>query len=339
MSERVINLTSAEIGALWTDYQSKSLAKYMLQFMLKHIKDSDIYSVAQSAYNNSSADLEVLHDIFDNAQFATPIGFSEEDVNMDAPWLFSDMFCLSYTNFMAKVGMVTYSTALAMSHRTDIRQYFTKVMSETNTLFNQSMDILLKKGANARHPYIEVPNETDFIDNKSYLSGLNPFSDKRPINAIELSHLYTNILTNSTGMKLCIAFAQTSPNKEVQEYMLRLKEVAKKHVKFFSDKMLDEDIEVPQLPDVGVSSSTTQTFSDKMMMYHITVIIAAGIGNYATAGAASQRSDLAVNYERLSLEVSRLAKSGGDIMIKHHWLEQPPGTKNLDKLLKKKNDN
>ena len=71
-------------------------------------------------------------------------------------------------------------------------------------------------------------------------------------------------------------------------------------------------------------------------MFHIAMIAAAGMGNYALATVASQRSDLALNYERLSLEIAQYAKDGADIMIDHAWLEQPPGTQDKEKLSKKK---
>ncbi|MDA6082981.1 DUF3231 family protein, partial [Escherichia coli] len=77
---------------------------------------------------------------------------------------------------------------------------------------------------------------------------------------------------------------------------------ANKHIKIFSDILLQNDIPTPRLPDVSVSNSVTQTFSDKLIMFHMSLISAAGTGNYATAAAASQRSDLAMNYERLSIE-------------------------------------
>ncbi|WP_141235396.1 DUF3231 family protein, partial [Priestia megaterium] len=43
-----------------------------------------------------------------------------------------------------------------------------------------------------------------------------------------------------------------------------------------------------------------------------------------------------MNYERLSFEVAQYAKDGADIMIRHNWLEQPPGTKDKEQLAKKK---
>ena len=340
MSDKKIPLTSAEIGMLWTAYMNYSTAKCILGFMLKSVEDQDIKPIVQFTYDISSENLEKLNTIFQKESYAVPTGFNEkDDVNENAPWLFTDIFCLTYVNQMAKIGIVTYGAALSMSTRIDIRELFTEAMDQVIRLYNQSTDISLEKGINTRHPYIGVPKETDFVDNKNYLSGLNPFSEKRPLNSIEISHLYHNIITNSVGIKLCLAFAQTSPTKEVQEFMLRAKEISKKHIEVFAEKMLNEDITAPQLPDVAVSDSTTNTFSDKLAMFHITLMMSAGYGNYAAAGAASQRSDLMVDYQRLSLEVARLYKSGADIMITNKWLEQPPGTVNREYLAKNKGEN
>src|SRR5699024_7222017 len=201
--------------------------------------------------------LEQLLAIYEQNQFAVPNGFSEQDVNMEAPRLFTDIFCLSYVNHIARVGMVTYGGFVAMSARKDIRDYFTHALEKSTSLFNQSMDISLSKGINARHPYMEVPKEMFYVHSKKYMSGLNPFSDKRSLNAIEVSHLYMNILTNSIGLKLCIAFAQTSQTKKIQDFMLREKAISKKHIKVFVDKLLQNDMEAPHVPDVAVSDSAT----------------------------------------------------------------------------------
>ncbi|QKY69354.1 DUF3231 family protein [Lentibacillus sp. CBA3610] len=336
MSEENIYLTSAEIGSLWTCYMQDSMSINILNFMLKHIKDADIKPSIQYAYDLSSDHLKQLRTIFEKDQYTEPNGFTEQDVHMDAPWLFTDTFCLTYVNHMAKVGMIAYSGFLSMSARKDIRDYFTQALNDTAELYNQASEIALTKGINARHPYIEVPKTADYVDSKEYLSGLNPFRNHRPLNAVEISHLYMNVLTNTIGAKLCIAFAQTSPSKDVQDFMLRGKEISQKHIRIFTDTLLKDDIETPQVPDVAVSDSTTQTFSDRILMYHMSLLSASGFGNYATAAAASQRSDLMINYERLSLEISRLAKSGADIMIKHEWLEQPPGIRDRVSLAKNK---
>lgn len=336
MKEPVIRLTSSEIGTLWTGYMNDSMAKQVLRFMLKHVQDPDIKPVIQYAYDASASHVEKYQAIFEAEQYKPPTGFTEKDVNMDAPWLFTDVFCLSYVNHMARVAMETFSGCIAVSYREDICDFYSQCLKEANTLYTQSLQTGKHKGISYRHPYIEVPKESDYVESKKYMSGLNPFSEKRPLNAIEISHLFLNVMTNSIGVKLCLAFAQTSPLKEVQEYMLRLKKVSKKHIKLFVDTLLKEEIQSPNMSDVAVSNSTTQTFSDKLMMFHVSVLVSAGIGNYARAGVASQRNDLTINYERLSLEVARLVKSGADLMIKNNWLEQPPGIKNKDELAQHK---
>ncbi|GAA0331567.1 hypothetical protein GCM10008967_22710 [Bacillus carboniphilus] len=336
MVQEKIHLTAAEIGCLWTTYLNDTMSKCILSHMFIHIQDPDVKPIIEFAHKIVCEHIDFLKTVFEKEQYALPTGFSDQDVQHDAPWLFSDTFCLTYVNQMAKVGMLSYSGFLAMSARDDLRTYFTTCLSETSTLYNRSTEIALNKGVFARHPYMEVPKQVDFIDDKNYFSGLNPFGNKRPLNAIEISHLYMNILTNMIGIKLCLGFAQTSPTKEIQQYMIRGRDISNKHVKIFTETLLTNNIEAPQLPDLSVSSSTTQTFSDKLLMFHMSFLSAAGMGNYATAAAASQRSDLGVNYERLSLEIGQYAKSGADIMIKHNWLEQPPGTIDREELAKNK---
>ncbi|WP_051681501.1 DUF3231 family protein [Virgibacillus alimentarius] len=309
MHDRKVRLTSGEIASLWTAYMNNSMSKYILKFMLKYIEDQDIKPIIQKTYNNASKSMEDLASIFENEQYAIPNGFTEKDVNMNASWLFSDTFCLTYVNHMAKVGMIAYSGFISMSNREDICDFFSIGLTETNNTYNESLKLALYKGISARHPFIETPKHTDYVDSKKYLSGLNPFSDKRPVNAVEISHLYMNILTNAVGAKLCLAFAQTSTNKDVQDYMLRGKEISQKHMKIFVDTLMKDNVDVPQVPNVTISNSTTPTFSDKLIMFHMNLIISSGTGNYSTAASASQRSDLMVNYERLSFEVMRLAKN------------------------------
>jgi len=339
MDEKGASLTSAEIASLWSNYMSDSLATCVTGHMLKHIEDPEIKLIVQSAYDIASSHLEQLRTIFNQEAFAIPNGFTEQDVNMNAPRLFSDMFCLTYVNNMAKIAMVTYSGFVAMSIREDIRNYFTQALTTTAGSYNQSCAIALSKGFSIRPPYIEVPKETDYVDSKKYLGGLNPFSEKRPLNAVEISHLDKNAKTNTLGFKLCLAFAQTSPSKDVQDYMLEGKDISQKHIKYFTSTLMKDNVEMPNSPDTSIGNSTTWTFSDKLMMFHMSLISAAGIGNYATAAAASQRLDLAMNYERFSVEIAGFAKSGADLMIKHNWLEQPPGIKDREELARNKEGN
>ena len=337
MTEHKTKLTSSEIACTWTGYLNDSMSKCILGYFLKHIEDKEIKSIVQMAYDLSSVHLEKLRALFQTEEIPLPIGFTNEhDVNKDAGRLYTDTFIRTYGNHMAKVGMLAFSGFLSMSARKDIRLYFKEGLQEASNLYDGSSDIALSKGLFVRAPYIAYPTQPDTVDSKSYLSGFSFFSKERPLNAIEISHLYMNIQTNIIGSKLSLSFAQTSQREKIQNWMLRGAQISEKHVQIFTQALLDNHIQPPVPHDIAISDLTTPVFSDRLAMFHMSFLSAAGTGNYATAAAASQRSDLVVNYERLSLEIGKYAKAGADIMIQHEWLEQPPGTKDKEQLAQKK---
>ena len=337
MTKHHTQLTSSEIASIWTGYMNDSMSKCILSYFLNQIEDEDIRTVIQFAYDISFKHLEKLTNIFQQEKLPIPTAFTMgHDVNLNAPHLFTDSFMLIYINHMAKAGMLAYSGFVSMSAREDIRTYFITGLQEVSALFNQSSIFALSKGVFIRSPYISYPTTTDYVDSKQYLSGFSFFSKQRPLNSMEISHLFMNIQTNLIGAKLSLAFAQTSPRKDVQDWMIRGSKIAEKHIQIFTKALLNNDIQSPISSDIAISDSTIPTFSDKLTMFHMSFLTAAGPGNYATAAAASQRSDLFLNYERLSFEIAQYAKDGADIMIRHEWLEQPPGTKDKEQLAKKK---
>ncbi|UOQ94840.1 DUF3231 family protein [Halobacillus shinanisalinarum] len=337
MTENRTKLTSSELASIWSSYMNDSMSKCVLSYFLKHVEDDEIRSIVQFAYDISSTHIKKLTSIFQLEELPLPTGFTKEhDLNGNAPKLFTDMFMLHYINHMAKVGLLAYSSFMAMSARKDIRAYFMEGLQETSDLYDNSSDVLLSKGLFVRAPYIAYPTRTDFVDSKKYLNGYSVVGKQRPLNTVEISHLFMNIQTNMIGNKLALSFAQTSPNEQVQKWMLRGADISKKHVEIFMKALMNNNIQPPASSDVSITDSTTPPFSDKLALFHMGLLSGAGTGNYATAAAASQRNDLMVNYERLSLEIARFAKDGADLMISNGCLEQPPGTIDKHKLAKTK---
>jgi len=327
MNQNNVSLTAAEIGILWTSYIYDTMTLPFLKFMKHKVQDTDIIPVAEEAYRISSPHVEELEQIHQKENLPIPYGFTDKDVSMEAPDLFTDTFKLTYILHIGRVGMLTHSASLSLAARADIRAYFGDCLSRVQSLYQLASDVALKKGLYLRRPYIPYPKEIDFIHNKSYLSGLNPLTKykQRILNAIEISHLSLNIETNQIGVMLSSAFMQTAQSKEVKDYMKKGKEISKKQIKVLSDTLMNDDIQAPISADHAVTDATTNVFSEKLMMNMMSFLSSAGLGNYATAASASQRSDLMLNYERLSAEIAQFAKDGVDIMIKNKWLEKPPG--------------
>ncbi|MCY8234491.1 DUF3231 family protein [Priestia endophytica] len=116
--------------------------------------------------------------------------------------------------------------------------------------------------------------------------------------------------------------------------MLRGKHLSQKYIEIFSDFLVKEDLPAPMAWDSAVSDSTTSVFSDKLIMFHVSAMIAAGIGNFGMAIATSPRRDLGLKYESLIPEISLYAEDGANIMIKNGWMEEPPQADDREDLMK-----
>jgi hypothetical protein len=317
-----VKITSAELAQLWAQFMNDSGSKCVLSFFLEKAEDPEISSVIEFALRLSKTHIEKLTAIFDKEDYAVPYGFKvEEDVDLSAPKLFTDSYVLHFIHQMSKIGLTNYSASVASSVRADITDYYMECLSETMQLYKLSKDLLLAKGLYVRSPVI--PNEkVEFVNKQAFL--FDVIGEKRPLIVAEVGNLYANIQRNILGVATLLGFSQVAKDKEVTQFLLRGIDIGKKHVKVFGAKLEECNLPVPAALSAEVSSSTSYTFSDKLMMFFTTGLIALSIGYYGTGVAQSPRMDLAVMYNRLSLEVQLYSEDGSNIMIHNKWLEQPP---------------
>ena len=111
-----------------------------------------------------------------------------------------------------------------------------------------------------------------------------------------------------------------------------MKETPFPSIEKFSDVLLKDDIQTPISSDYAITDSTISVFSEKIMMFQMSLLSSAGFGNYATAAAMSQRSDLTLMYESMSGQIGLYAKEGEKFMIENKWMEEPPAPPNRDQL-------
>lgn len=327
-------ITSSEMAMLWTQYMQNSMSVQILKYFCETVEDNDICLVVEQALDISERVVKEIGQIFQLEQIPFPDGFSEDDVDLKSPRLFSDGFMLSFIESLGTAGMLAWSISQGTSTREDIRSLFTTFLAENSKLFNLTVDTGLSKGIYIRPPYISKPEEIEYIEGKKYLlSGLKP-SNKRTLNYVEILHLFQNIKTNSVGEMISMGFAQTTNSEEVMAFMRRGKEISQKHIKIFTKILSGSDLHAPTSWDNCVTDSTTRVFSDKLMMFLMSVLSASGQGNYATASTASMRYDLVINYQRLSVEIALFAKDGLEILISNNWVEEPPQTPDRDELFK-----
>ncbi len=330
ISNQKVKMTSSEISNLWAQYMSDSMGVCTLSYFLNKAEDEEIRAIIQYALSLSQDHIKEITKLFNGENIPIPMGFTNKDVQVDAPRLYSDTFYLFYLTNMAKTGLASYALALPITAREDIRKHFTDALNSSAILYNKTAQALLDKGVYTRAPILALTTDIDFVDKESFLS--NWMGNKRSLLSIEVTHIFANMLTNVIGKPLLMGFGQVAKSKEVQKYMMRGKDISSKHIEVFSSTLGKEDIPAPLPSDTFVTDSTTPPFSDKLMMFHTVTLNGAGIGNYGAAIAVSLRSDISADYIRLIGEVGKYAQDGVKIMIDNEWLEQPPQVINHEKL-------
>ncbi|ALX49742.1 hypothetical protein AOX59_14875 [Lentibacillus amyloliquefaciens] len=317
---------------------SNSMTSCFLTYGLSIIQDQEVIPCVQKAYDDAVQATTTIQNIFTNENVPVPAGFTNEDVNTKAKPLFHDTFFLDYLNKMGKLGTVQYAKFHSSSARKDIRAFFNNTLTQSSSMYDQTTEALQSKGMFIRSPYISVADKVENVEKKQYYSGLNPFSDKRTLNVVEIQDLSLNMETNILGVMISTGFGQTAASQKVRDYMLKGKDTSKKHVKKFGSVLANSDIQAPMTWDSSVIDSMEAPFSDKFMMFHMSTLSAAGISNYGAAMSQSLRSDLTFMYTRFTTEIAKFAKEGLDIMIENGWMEEPPQASDRDKMIKQRSE-
>ncbi|MBD1382830.1 DUF3231 family protein [Metabacillus arenae] len=329
--EHNTKLTAAEVSQLWAAYMNSSMCKCLFTSFLTKMEDTEIRAILSHGLELSETHLQKLTTIFQKENYPVPYGFVvEEDVNTSAPRLFSDSFMLYFSYNMGIIALSFYAVAKAFSVRSDIDSYFSECVHELSEFDTMTKNLLLSKGLYIRSPYLNPPKEVNFIKSQRFLAGW--FGEKRPLSAMEITHLFTNLQRNALGRATMMGFSQVAQSKEVGQFMVRGRDIAFKHTEIFGSVLEENYLSAPMTWDTEVTDSKGAPFSDKMMMFMTTALIGLGIGFYGTSMATSTRRDLSAHYVRLSAEIAKYAEDGANIMIKNGWLEEPPLSEDRDKL-------
>lgn len=328
-----INLTSAEVGALWNTYMLESMVHHMSWYFLKHIEDPDVKGMIQDWLNWTYDALGRLESLFKQEGLAVPRGITSEDINPNAPRLFTDKYIIYFGEYLTRFGLNSYTLAYSQCSRLDIREFMKKHFVEKLIFADQkALEISLAKGTHARPPYVPTPKKVDFVQRQSFFEGF--FGEKRPLTVLEITHLFTNAHTNAVGRATLIGYSQAAKSMEVKEHFLRGRDLASKFFKDFVNILIDENAAIPRGLTGEALDSTEPPFSDRLMLFHDTLLASAGLGSYGMAIAMSPRSDLASLYGKIAVESASYAKEGTALMIKNGWMEQPPTAPDRDTLAK-----
>jgi hypothetical protein len=288
---------------------------------------TDLYSTMDGYVQKMTA-------IFEAEGAVIPAGFSAQDVYKEAPVLYENGFDIMCIRLMEEISMGMHTLHINMSARQDIVLLYKDLTSITQECYNACTQYLLEKGLYAKPPYTSMPQSVEFVKKNRYFKGTDFFSEKRALNVVEVAHIIHIIEANIIGMKLITGFAQSAQEPELRMYFLEGKELAKSIIHSFSELLLQSDIQPPATSGGNVTTSLTAPFSDKLMIYSVSLLCGFSLGSNALGTAFTLRNDLPAKATIVAKDVFEYAHKGAKLMIKHGWMEQPPQMPNHEQLSK-----
>jgi hypothetical protein len=314
-------LTSAEMGKLWATYMGNSMAKCILSYYLQHVEDENIKNLLENALKLTEEFLKTIKEIFEKESFPIPKGFTEEDVNLNAPRLFEDEYYVHYLKYAAKAGMSIYNVGIPLVYRKDVKEFFRYCMNSTMDLMDQIKEILMNKGLIIKPPLIPIPEKVDFV-NKDFLNGF--LGHVRPLHALEIAHFYDNIENNVTSKALILAFAQVAKDENIRQLFERGRDMTATNIENYIQKLHDENLPSPTFLDDLVTTTLFSPFSDKLMLFHKMDMFSMKIRAFGNSVAVNGRHDVGLLYTKSLMKIGAFVEDAAKIMIEKGWMEQPP---------------
>jgi hypothetical protein len=329
-------LSASEVGTLWLTYEEKTFIMRMLEYFIEKSDDKQATYILGGLWQELNFYVLQMEQLFKDQGMVIPIGFTESDVNIEAPKLYDNGFDVMFVRILKEVSMGMYTINMNMSYNDKVMQIYEGLTTVTQKIYKLSTLYLLERGILTLPPKVTMPKTNEFIENKSYLDGLNPFGDKRALNDIELGILHHGIEVNNIGLQLITGFAQCAKDKEVKQYFLKGLDLAKKQINVMEEILLESNVQFSATSGCTVTTSTVAPFSDKLMMHCIYLLNGFSLVGNSFGTYFSMRKDLSVKATFLAKDVYFYAQEGIKIKIKNGWFEEPPQMEDRSKIIKGK---
>lgn len=327
-------LTAAEVSALWLQYMGDSMAVCVYKYFLKIVENNEIKPILAYSLRLAEKHLIKITDFFTKANFQLPKGFTEEDVNLHAPRLFSDSFLLFYSKMMTMHGISAYTLAITNAEREDVQDHFFECIVTSKELFQKIIQLAKTHPEFSSVPTLPSPDEVKFVESSGIITSL--LGDKRPLNMSEISNLHFNSKKTGFVRSLSIAFSQVAEKEEVRGFMLKNVKLAGKDAESLDEILENDNLPIPKRWDAEITDSKISPFSDKLIMFHAALLVNTALSYYGAAIGSSLRTDIILNYKRIFNHAMQAGVLCYKLMVKHGWMEKQPEAINRKGLAGKK---
>ncbi|MBY0097863.1 DUF3231 family protein [Mesobacillus maritimus] len=328
-------ISVSEVASLWQTYQEKTLIMRFLEYFIEKADDPQARNILGGLWQELNFYVKEMEELFSEQGIVKPVGFTSDDVNLEAPKLYDNGFDIMFVRVLKEVSMGLYTLGLNMTYDKKVASIYEGLTTVTQKIYKLATSYLIEKGILSLPPKVTMPKKNEIIKSKDYKDGFKLLGDKRPLNLLEVGIIHHNLEVNNIGMQLITGFAQCAQNKEAKQYFSRGIDIAKKQIKVMESLLLEGDVQLSAASGATVTTSTIPPFSDKLMMHCIYILNGFGLIGSGTGGFFSLRNDLAMKTLLIAKDVYFYAQEGINLKIKNGWFEEPPQMEDRSKIINK----
>lgn len=322
--------TSAEISHLWSSYLAESMSVTFLKHMVAKSKDPDFHGVLQFALDISSKRLNLMEDLFISIQHPIPEAFGEKDVDIKVQELFQEGFLVRYTKLTTKFVLLNYSFAYSDCTRQDFRDLFSGFIDTAKEVISIADNALIAKGLFPKPPTIPFSEKVNYVHDKKYFGSI--LNNKRSLNAIEITNVFTLMDYLRMMRALTLGFAQVMKTEKMQDHLNRGLQIIDKQLNILGSFLENANLPIPENIDYQVTESKDSPYSEKLLMVHITVVLGYMILSYGRGLTNTSRIDIILSFGRLMTEIGKYIEDGLNLIAENSWLERVPEAANRQEL-------
>lgn len=316
-------LTANEVSNVWSSYIKSSMELRLYEYFYASTENNAIKQVIEKMLNQAQENMNELKEIFNKENLTIPLGFTNEDVRIDALKVFSDTFTLYFCFDLTLLSMSTYPIALSDCTRSDVRNHFQKNIAFYVNIQNELVDLMLSQGVYLRPPQVAIDSEVEFADSITYLNGF--FGGSRLLNTAEISNLSRIVHRAQFSKMVFVTFSKLAKEKELKQHFSKGRDGIEKVLESLQEVLDKENIPISASGDYKISDVDMSPFSDKLMLFFANTCL--GIFCFtmiSQAMTSSLRTDIVSKLSKISDDMKKFYGLGLILAIKEKWFEQPP---------------
>jgi ferritin-like metal-binding protein YciE len=319
----LVNLTATEVSNLWSSYLMNSMHQRLFEYFFASTEDSDLKQVLEKTLNQSQKNLNELKVVFSKENLPVPLGFTDQDVRVGAPKVFSDSFILYFCFDLTNLAMSTYPIALSDSTRNDVRNHFQENIAFSVKIQNEIVDLMLLKGIYLRPPQVAIDGEVEFADSFMYLNGF--LGGSRPLNTAEIANVARIIHRAQFSKMIFVTFSKLAQTKDLKQHFSKGRDGIEKVLDSLQEVFEKENIPFSASADYQITDVEMSPFSDKLMLFFVNTCLGIFCFTMVSQGKTSSlRTDIISKFGKIADDMEKYYGLGLLLAIKEKWLEQPP---------------